>query len=100
MTKGYLPCRMATTLRSALELGDGRVLLDRVGLVLHPSHELVGRAALVEQLVGGGAQLGVELLVPAVEAVAEGRLGSLQRGAGAGQARRERQALGGALDRG
>src|SRR4051794_20288194 len=84
MMNGYLPCFMvlcsvrdrgstsSSGCGSALELLDGGVLLDCVGDLLHPRAELVGAAALVHQLVRGGPNLVVELLVPRVEAEAEG----------------------------
>src|SRR5690348_13916024 len=86
--KGTLPCRMVRTLRSALELGHRRVGLDGVGLLLNAGAERVGRAAAVEQFVGRGARLLVELGVPAVEEdvhhVVAGRLESSLRAGDAG----------------
>src|SRR3989440_9607837 len=101
MTNGYLPCRMISTLRSAGELLDRTVLLDRVRLLLHPVDELVRRAAPVEQLVGGRPQLLVQILVPPIEQVVEGVLaGRGERLGGALQARGQREALGGTLQDG
>src|SRR5690349_6075983 len=87
---GYLPCRMVTTLRSALELGDGGVFLYFVGLLLDLLAELVGLDPTEHQRVGLGTRLGVQRLVVAVPGHVEDLLaGGLQRGAGAGDTGRE-----------
>src|SRR6266550_908928 len=98
MTNGYLPCRMISTFRSAGELLDRAVGLDRVGLLLHPVDELVRRAASVEQLVGGRPQFLVQILVPPIEQVEEGVLaGRGERLGGALLTRGQAQALCGTL---
>src|SRR2546421_4290034 len=93
-TNRYLPCRMTTTLRSAGELLDRAVLLDRVGLRLHAGAEPLRRAAAVEQLVRRRPQFLVHILVPPIEVVVEGvGPGSGRRLGGARHARRQGQAL-------
>src|SRR3954454_18646695 len=123
MMNGYLPCFMVLLLRSwsrvrrrpqrmclgcplwagsarsAGELLDRGVLLDRVSGLLHPGDELVRGATLVHQLVRGGTQFIVQLLVPGVETEAEGvGAGRRQRLVAGGEPGADLHAVGGPRD--
>src|SRR6266480_137944 len=92
---GYLPCRMIAALRSALELLDRRVLLDRVGLLLDLVGPRVGLDPAEHQRVGGRPRLLVDVLVPAVEVdVHDVLAGGLERRLRTGHAGAEVDAVG------